>query len=347
MRKGFTLVELVIAAVILGIITFAVLDMTGPMIEHNKKERTLERMQKIADALNFHYEAVVAYRKQNPGWVTQADCSVARSWLVPPGCWSYADKLVLWKDSTTPADSQILQQFEDAGCKLVSDGTGYEVECYDGWGNPMHFSYSYGNETHAVPYPANPGTPITITITSAGRDGVFGTADDLKVVWSSASLDERYRHLSYDELSSIADALDAYFRNRLSYEVTKRIYPEGLPEEDDINVDWYLQLCTAQPQDYCQDSTCSNIAAVWPSVTCDGNVLRNTCDITTVLSHLNLDPNQYETDAFGNPIYINLCYDPDGDGYPNGAPPALPASDRGPFSASVSDGSITVMSTGE
>ena len=346
MRKGFTLIELIIATAILSIVAFSFIEAVIPQIEHNKKEKTLETMRKLSQALDFHYETVVAYRKNNPDWITKADCSVERSWLAPPGCWNYSSRLILWKDDATPSSSEILKTFESLGCKLKTNGTGYEVECYDAWGTPFRYSYDNGDKTHSVPYDPDAGRPVRITITSAGRDRTFGTSDDLTYTWSSASLDEKYRKLTYDELKTIADALDSYFRQRLSVEVTERIYPNGLSEEDDLKVDWYVQLCSSKPYDYCQDSTCSNLRSVWPAVTCDGSLTRSTCDIDTILTHLNLD-SSYRTDAFGNPVYVNLCFDPDGDGYPNGSPPNTPAGDRGAFSASVSDGSITVMSTGE
>lgn len=331
---------------ILSILAIGTTEFIVPMVERNKKAETENRFEKLAKALNFHYETVLAYRRNNPGWINQPDCSRARSWLTPPGCWSYTARLVLWKDNLTPADSQILKAFEDAGCKLANIGAGYDVACYDGWGRELRFSYENGAKTHSTPYDPTAGSPIRITFTSAGRDGVFGTADDLTYTWSSASLDERYRKFTYDRLKTIADALDAYFRQRLSVEVTERTYPYGLAEEDDLKVDWYVQLCSSKPYDYCTDATCSNLRAVWPSVICDGSVTHSTCSIDTILSHLNLSTD-YKVDAFGNPVYVNLCFDPDGDGYPDGAPPNTPATDRGAFSASVSDGFITVMSTGE
>lgn len=331
---------------IIAIVSIPMVSVFRNQIDHNKKEETLDRFSKLKKALDFHYETVIAYRQSHPDWITQPDCSVARSWLTPPGCWAYDDRLVLWKDNTNPNLSQVLKAFEVAGCKLVHVGTGYDTECYDAWGNPLKFSYDNGAKTHEAPYDVRPGSPIRITVTSAGRDGKFGTADDLSFTWSSASLDEKYRQLTYDRLSTIASALDAYFRQRFSVEVTERTYPNGLAQEDDLKVDWYLQLCTDKPYETCADSTCSNLRSIWPHPVCDGTLTRNTCSITTVLQHLNLD-SSYQVDAFGNPVYVNLCFDPDGDGYPNGSPPNTPATDKGAFSASVSDGYLTVMSTGE
>jgi len=346
LRKGFTLLELIVVVFLISILSISVVNYIFPMVERNKKEKTLEVFSKLADALDSHYEVVLSYRKGNPDWIGQADCTVGRSWIVPPGCWAYQDRLVVWKDSPDAATSRLLEIFAKAGCRLVSSKTGYEVECFDGWGTSIRFSYSGGDKTHAAPYNPEAGSPIEITFTSAGKDRQFETADDLTYTWSSAALDDKYRKLTYDRLQTIADALDAYFRQRLSIEITERIYPNGLSQEDDLKVDWYLQLCTDSPHATCNDDTCSNLRAVWPAVICDGSVTRSTCSVDTILSHLNL-ASEYKTDAFGNPVYVNLCFDPDGDGYPNGSPPNAPASDRGAFSASVSNGFITVMSTGE
>lgn len=333
-RRGFSLIELAVALGILVAILVALGPSLGIVGNRSSRLTTEDRFQALANALNKHFLFVMNLRAHTD-WYSQSDCSRGRTWLVPAGCWTYTDKLVIYPDDSLLAD------FERAGCRLVHRGTGYDLQCLDGWNRPFHFSYQNADNTHSVPYDYTKG--VSITITSAGPNGKFGDSDDLSFTWTSAPLDVKYGKGAHERLEEIAHALDGYFRRRFSYEVVYRLYPNGLSQEDDMRVNWYLQLCTNNPNAYCTDSSCSNIN--WSTPVCDGDTSRDTCSITTILRNLNLSP-LLAKDPFGNPIHVNLCFDPDGDGCPNGHPPSS-HDDCGNFASSVSNGIETVVSTGE
>jgi len=336
-KRGFTLIELLGVLFIIALLTIPFVELTNKSSNRIKYDDTIDKFKSLQSALNLHYEKVIAYRLKND-WESATDCSYARSWILPNGCYNDNNYLYLWKDA------EVLNAFEDAGCKLVQTSNDYyKVECYDGWGTPLRFEFTNLANTHAIPYDYR--KPVEIKILSAGADKKFGTEDDISFVYSSAYLDNKYANLSYQVLEKIRNALDAYFRYRFSVEVTERTYPNGLAEEDDMKVDWYLQLCTSVPYEYCQDSSCSNISAYWGSYVCSGNIEDNSCDVSTVIKNLNL-PAEYTKDAFGNPIYINLCYDANGDGYPKGDSPSV-HDDKGPFIATISNLIMTLVSSGE
>jgi prepilin-type N-terminal cleavage/methylation domain-containing protein len=336
-KKGFTLLELLIALFLLSLLAGAFVELTGNTRNRVKEDETIATFKGLEQAFNFHYEIVRAYRRQND-WDTASDCSYSRSWILPNGCNNDENYLYIWKND------QILSKFEDAGCKVVQTTDDYyKLQCFDAWDTPLKFEFTNLDNTHSVPYDYR--KPIKIVIKSAGRDKKFGTDDDLSFVYSSAILDDKYANLTYQILQKIRQSLDAYFRYRFSVEVTERTYPDGLAEEDDMKVDWYLQLCTDVPYDYCEDDKCSNISSYWGTYTCSGNVDDNSCDVEKVLTNLNL-PKDFKRDAFGNPIYINLCFDGNGDGYPNGDSPES-HDDKAPFLATISNKIITLVSSGE
>jgi prepilin-type N-terminal cleavage/methylation domain-containing protein len=337
LKKGFTFVEILFALFIIALFAIPFVDLTTKTQNRIKRDETLDVFKKLERAFNLHYEKVRAYRRAND-WETASDCSHARSWILPNGCVNDNDYLYLWKDD------EILNAFEDANCKVVQTTDDYyKVQCYDGWKTPIKFEFTNLDNTHAVPYDYT--KPVKIVIKSAGPDKRFGTDDDISYIYTSAPLDNKYATLTYTILNKIRSALDAYFRYRFSVEVTEQTYPNGLAEEDDMKVDWYLQLCTDVPYEKCQDSSCSNISSYWGSYTCSGNIDDNSCDVKKVITNLNL-PEDYTKDAFGNSIYINLCYDGNGDGYPNGDSPSA-HDDKGPFLATVSNKIESVASSGE
>ena len=344
MRRGFSLLELTVAIAVMTIMTTVYVAGIKPFFDRKKKEETLDRFVKLKQALSLHYQVVVDYRRNHPDWVSQSDCSRDKSWIIPPGCWSssaYSQTLVLWKDPNTgQTPPAVLQAFLDAGCYVVNNGIGTYIRCRDAWGDDLKFTYVNPDNTHSAPYDYK--SPVSITVTSAGKDGKFGTSDDLSFTFTTASLDEERAKLTYDQLKTIADNLEAYFRRRFTVEVTERTYPSGLAEADDMKVNWFIQACTSSPNAYCQDSNCSNVT--WTAPDCNTNVLFNTCSIDTILSHVGLSPD-YKTDFFGNPICVNLCYDPTGDGHHGGPPPSHDAV--GPFRASVSNGVDTLFAEGE
>jgi len=334
--KGFTLIEVLVVAMLVGLLSYSFVELFNRDIDRNKREQTELNFKLLDDALKLHMEKVLAYRRKH-NWELAPDCTWDRSWTLPNGCWNDNNYLYVWKDA------ELRDAFEKAGCKVVATTDDYyKMQCFDGWKTPLKFTFTNLDNTHAVPYDYR--SPIKIKITSAGPDKLFGTSDDITYIFTSADLDNKYQTLTYEQMNNIRKALDDYFRYRFSVEVTERTYPDGLAELDDMKVDWYLQLCTDVPYEYCQDSTCSNISAHWGSYSCGNNPEINSCNIETILSNLNL-PTEYKKDAFGNPIYINLCYDENGDGYPNGDSPS-DHDDKGPFIATIYNGITLLVSSG-
>jgi len=337
-NKGFTIIEIAVALFLLALLFYSFVEVARGYFSRTQKTQTEIYFKDLDKALKLHMEKVFAYRKTHD-WELADDCSYERAWTLPNGCFNDNNFLYIWKDN------ELLDAFEKANCKLVETGSSYyKLQCLDGFKTPLRFEFKNLDNTHAVPYDFY--TPVEIKIISAGKDKQFGTSDDITYIFTSATVDNTYSELTYNQLQKIRKALDAYFRYRFSVEVTERTYPDGLAELDDMKVDWYLQLCTDVPYEYCQDDSCSNIASHWPtSPQCGGQFEKNSCSLTTILKNLNL-PSDFKKDPYGNPIYINLCYDSNGDGYPNGDSPSA-HDDKGPFIATITDGILTVVSSGE
>ena len=345
MRKGFTLVELAVAILVISILSTVFISGLKPFIDKRKKEETLERFEKLAQALKYEMKVVMNWRKNHPDWVNWA---CGWGWhryppLLPPGCALEASDASALDVYTAGHDNEIIRLFRRAGCEIGGNfGGGYRFVCYDGWGNELHYEYGNWDNNQARPY--NYNRDITITFISAGKDRTFGTSDDLRYTFSTAEINEELREQTVEQLRRIANALDAYFRKRLTVEITERVYPNGLSQADDLKVNWYLQLCTDHPYRECANSDCTNIDWGFPAVS--SSLTHNTCDIGRVLGNLNLPP-EYRTDSFGNPIYINLCYLSDTSLDGNHCHPPYRHDARGPFSATVSNGINTVVSEGE
>jgi len=339
-RKAFSLLEVAIAVAVVGILSTIYIGSLRPFFEKKKKEETIERMEKLKENLAAYYRWVIEWRRKHPNWGSYG-CGSSNPPLLPPGCtFSSSDTQKLDFYSVTIGKKEEFRSLmRDAGCYVKHSTSIYDTfQCTDGWGNLLHYSYSsnwYNNKVS----PYNYNSPITITITSAGKDGTFGTSDDLSVTFSTASLDMELKEKTMKELSTIADTLDAYFKKRLAVEITERTLPNGLSELDDLKVNWFLQLCTDHPYDTCSDSSCTNID--WGTKNCSTSPTFDTCNVDTVLSNLHLG-SEYRTDYFGNPIHINLCYSSDSS-YAD-TPDVHDAP--GPFVASVSNGIDTVFAEG-
>ena len=342
-RKGFSLVELAVALLVLSLLSTAFVINLETFIEERKKEETYERFKKLAKALERTMEAAIEWRKANPSWDLDYSCIP----LLPNGCACSSDdddvdlRIPKGPPFNLNADD-LISYYKDAGCRIVEDDQEYVILCYDGWRRRIWFRFgNCWNAGENIYY--NYYAPVAITFKSRGRDGMYNTSDDITYTFTTERINRELREQALKQLREIADALEVYFRQRLTTELEN---PNGFPvKEYNYKVNWFLQLCTDHPYDKCEDPDCSNIN--WSSSLSWGatsDLLRCTCDVRKILRNLNLPP-EYATDPFGNPIFINLCYIRGVDDPFRCATPQNHVAE-GPFIAAVSNGVDTVISVG-
>ncbi|MCF7958969.1 MAG: type II secretion system protein GspG [Phycisphaerae bacterium] len=133
LRRGFTLVEILVVIVIITILAAAMMGIGKGIMEKTKRNTTETTLQVLNSALQEYYDQFKGYPTCGPGQLYQALDAL-------PSCREILERL---PDNATGADQRLL----------------------DGWGTPLDY--------------LNPNDGNFPSVSSAGSDGDFNTADDI------------------------------------------------------------------------------------------------------------------------------------------------------------------------
>ncbi|RMF85221.1 MAG: prepilin-type N-terminal cleavage/methylation domain-containing protein, partial [Nitrospirae bacterium] len=142
-RAGFTLIEIIIVLAVISILAGAMVPNVVHQVDHRREEATREEMQAI-------YRAIVGDPRTGTG--------------------GYLEDM----GRLPPSLTDLVEQGSQPGYSLQLAGVGM------GWNGP-YLSGGFSDESWLTDAWGHPYTydPTTGEVTSAGRDGATGTADDL------------------------------------------------------------------------------------------------------------------------------------------------------------------------
>ncbi len=304
-RKGFSLIEVVVAIALGSVLMAGIMAMVQKTISFRGTASTLDRIQKIETALETLYRENIRYvETQCYGW---ADAGCAGLSLVP----SLNNSTTLNVDTYSET---AVRAFENAGCTATSGAVPrHTVVCPDG--HMSDFMFSNLNNIHPAGSQYLNGynrTPFKVTITS-------GANDQLTDTWSTGYLDSEYSSRSQEKILTIARGMKTYHLARTIFEAIKNPCTTGaggLESADDIVIPWMWQAVGGSPSTFCSGVSAGNCgctaltAAIWPT---DGtyNVINSAARWTCLLNGIGLSPS-YRVDGFGNPIVVVLFTYPGG-----------------------------------
>jgi len=95
--KGYTLIEVLIVAILIGLLTYSFVEVLKGGADRSKKIETEVVFRNLDFALKVHMREVFNHRREN-SWELASDCTYERTWTLPNGCFSDNDYLYLWKN---------------------------------------------------------------------------------------------------------------------------------------------------------------------------------------------------------------------------------------------------------
>lgn len=307
---GYLAIELIASITILMFIIGGTSLYYFKLFDVKNKHITMENFERIFDAFEGHYTAMVSSALSSSSWIPWNNKAV----LPVTVGGNPSTTIRIYTDS-------VLDLLVGAGCSTTGTGSGYrDLRCLDAWGNAVSFTMTNMRTARNLTSPSqaafNPGVPVIVQIRSAGPDRTMNTSDDITSEWASTVLDERYIAETKRKIRTIAEAIRQYQKTRMYTEIFDN---DQLQPADAILVPWLWQLTASDSGKAYLKCRIANIVSCRATVSCtcsnfDSTVWRtsaygefSTTVIPNIIRNLNL-PSSYAKDAFGMMMNIDLLW---------------------------------------